>query len=324
MRNLRRRRGAAAVDYGLLVGLIALAVLVAVSQTGTAISGLMTAASNALEGSLDVPPAGSGGSNGTGGAPQDSADVPSGRQVFTASTTWTVPDGVTQLRVLAVGGGGGGGSRFAGGGASGGVTVGSLSVTPGQQIAVTVGAAGTGGPNTANTPGTDGGASSFGAIVAGGGGGSALFAPGVAPAGGSGGGGGNACDAYGTSGMGGTAGSAGDASHYGPTNHYNACASGGAGGGAAALAQFTGASVQYAPGGAGFYGNGGDALNHSGGSGGGGGGGVTIDGAGSGAPDSSWGYGGKGFGAGGAGGNFTGQQLYAGSDGAAGVIYIEW
>ena len=91
-------------------------------------------------------------------------------EVFDTSTTWTVPDGVTAVEVVAVGGGGGGGggaggagnplatsspnnwtfSEFGagggGGGGGGGHIVRSLvSVTPGDTIPITIGAGGTGG-----------------------------------------------------------------------------------------------------------------------------------------------------------------------------------
>lgn len=75
-------------------------------------------------------------------------------QVFTASGTFTVPTGVTAVKVTVVGGGGGGGyagydidgARYAGGGAQGGMAIKYLSgLTPGATLAVTVGAAGSAG-----------------------------------------------------------------------------------------------------------------------------------------------------------------------------------
>ena len=99
---------------------------------------------------------------------------------FTTSgtTTWTVPAGVTSLRVLVVGGGGGGGgcdSKNQGGsvsrgvGGSGGAVIenNSYTVTPGQTISITIGAGGNGGPHAAS--GFRGGDSIFGTITASGG-----------------------------------------------------------------------------------------------------------------------------------------------------------
>lgn len=86
-----------------------------------------------------------------------------GIQVFTASGTFTVPDGVTRVKVTVIGGGGGGGSTGTGGalsssgGGGGGVAIKYITgLTPGETIAVTVGAGG-----AANT---SGGTSSFGAF----------------------------------------------------------------------------------------------------------------------------------------------------------------
>ena len=89
-----------------------------------------------------------------------------GSKTFTSSGTFTVPNGVTQIRVFCVGGGGAGGfsaysmrsgrhgdswmdtnegeTQGGGGGGGGGyVTNTTMNVTPGQQISVTIGAGGT-------------------------------------------------------------------------------------------------------------------------------------------------------------------------------------
>ncbi|MEG7628339.1 glycine-rich domain-containing protein, partial [Listeria monocytogenes] len=86
--------------------------------------------------------------------------------VFTSSTTWTVPQGVYRIFVQCWGGGGGGGGGAAvmldggsyyayasgGGGGGGGYASGWLSVSPGQNITVNVGAGGVGGAgNVKNT-----------------------------------------------------------------------------------------------------------------------------------------------------------------------------
>jgi hypothetical protein len=89
---------------------------------------------------------------------------------FAASTTWTVPAGVTEALFIVIGGGGGGGSYqsvggYTGGnGGKGGLSIGrSTTLTPGASLTVTVGA---GGGISGN-----GGSSSFSGISATGGGG---------------------------------------------------------------------------------------------------------------------------------------------------------
>lgn len=113
-----------------------------------------------------------------------------GGQVFTASETYTIPTGVTEIEVKvwgAGGGAGGGGSGSGGGGGGGGgaFVIGLLPVSVcSGDVAITVGIAGAGGPVNGN--GYAGGASSVSCssqtITAGGGGGG--------NSGGSGGGGG--------------------------------------------------------------------------------------------------------------------------------------
>jgi hypothetical protein len=101
-------------------------------------------------------------------------------QVFTASGTFTVPVGVSAVKVTLVGGGGGGGGvtvfsfneGASGGGGGGGVCIAYVTgLTAGGTVAVTVGIAGTAGGVGAT--GGAGGTSSFGAYCSatGGGGG---------------------------------------------------------------------------------------------------------------------------------------------------------
>lgn len=110
---------------------------------------------------------------------------------------WTVPTGITSVDVLVVGGGGGGGSsKFSyggggGGGAGGVVSQINYAVTPGQHIAVTVGAGGSAGVPGAAYQGSNGAASAFKNLAAEGGGGGGSGGSGglsVGRAGGSGGG----------------------------------------------------------------------------------------------------------------------------------------
>ncbi len=88
-------------------------------------------------------------------------------QVFTSTGTFTVPAGVTKVKVTLIGGGGGGGGGNncinAGGGGGGGAAIEIISgLTPAGTVTVTVGAGGTGGG--VDAPGGTGGTSSFGAF----------------------------------------------------------------------------------------------------------------------------------------------------------------
>ena len=95
------------------------------------------------------------------------------QQIFTSSTSFTVPDQVKVINeYLVLGGGGGGGfSRAAGGGAGGMVSGTELTVTPGESITVTVGGGGDKGTPSAPKQGSNGGESAFGSVKANGGGG---------------------------------------------------------------------------------------------------------------------------------------------------------
>jgi hypothetical protein len=112
-------------------------------------------------------------------------------QVFTSSGTFVVPNGVSAVHVTVTGGGGAAGyhaSMPGGGGGAGGQAIGVVSgLTPGQSIAVTVGAGGAAPSTPAN--GSAGGTSSFGTYMSatGGGGGFGGTIVQFAMAGGSGG-----------------------------------------------------------------------------------------------------------------------------------------
>ena len=87
---------------------------------------------------------------------------------FTASTTWTVPNGVYLINdVFVVGGGGGGGGGGAAGGGGGGQYnfSSNYATSPGSTISVVIGNGGTG----SNPTGGSGQSSSFGSVSAGGG-----------------------------------------------------------------------------------------------------------------------------------------------------------
>jgi hypothetical protein len=84
-------------------------------------------------------------------------------QVFSTTTTWTCPTGVTKVKAMAIGGGGGGGGfsgcTVGGRGGYGGVGIGVYTVTPGTVYTVTIGA---GGNASNSATGTAGGESWFG------------------------------------------------------------------------------------------------------------------------------------------------------------------
>ncbi len=113
-------------------------------------------------------------------------------QSFTASGSFTVPQGVSRVRVTVIGGGGAGGTDAqlpGGGGGAGGRALRIISgLTPGAVIPVTVGAGGV--ASTSPADGSPGGTSSFGVYVSatGGQGGSGGFANSAAAGGGGGGG----------------------------------------------------------------------------------------------------------------------------------------
>ena len=101
-------------------------------------------------------------------------ELPTGRQSFTSSGTFSVPTGITAVDVLVVGGGGGSGRRGGGGGAGGLIFRPGFPVTPGGTVTVTVGCGGS-PASTQTGPGMRGGNgqdSAFGTLTAKGGGGS--------------------------------------------------------------------------------------------------------------------------------------------------------
>lgn len=113
--------------------------------------------------------------------------VESGEIVFTESTVWTVPDGVSVVDIFCVGGGGGGGGTYdreitstgriterIGGGGGGGYTATelSVSVTTGEQITVVIGSGGKQGTGywyydgtTGNGTLTDGGSGGTTSVI---------------------------------------------------------------------------------------------------------------------------------------------------------------
>ena len=91
-------------------------------------------------------------------------------QLFTANGTFTVPAGITKIKVCVYGGGAGGSGggsatqHGGGGGGAGGFAEGTYSVTPLASFTVTIGLGGTGG--SPDNSGGNGGTSGFGALIA--------------------------------------------------------------------------------------------------------------------------------------------------------------
>ena len=95
--------------------------------------------------------------------------------IYTKSGSWTVPANVTSVNVFLFGGGGGAGytshtgdsdnsgTGYGGGGGSGRMAKSTLTVTPGQSIAITIGAGGARG--SAGGTGGTGGTTSFGTLL---------------------------------------------------------------------------------------------------------------------------------------------------------------
>ncbi|CAN7389906.1 beta strand repeat-containing protein [Acidovorax sp. LjRoot194] len=243
------------------------------------------------------------------------------------AATWTVPSGVTRVRIVATGGGGASsrshGSNTSPGGHGGRVTA-VLTVNSGDTFALIVGGGGQASTYSNNSygGGGGGGASSFRAgtadqIIAGGGGGGGVI-------GGRGGNGGGAGTGAGEAGSGPGAASGGGAGIGGaggtdPYGFWNG-SSGGAGNGGG------GGSNTYAVGGAGNGGgnggNGGGLFGSGGGGGyGGGGGSASISGT------SGWGGGGGGGSTGPSGSSYSvstngGNSSAAGGDGSITIEYL--
>jgi hypothetical protein len=110
--------------------------------------------------------------------PPAQAATPRGMQVFTSNGTFTVPAGVTALKVTAIGGGGGGGSSQdlappgdppnivnGGPGGAGAIYFTYLNTTPGTAFTVSVGAGGAGAASDVFPNGGNGGQSAFGITV---------------------------------------------------------------------------------------------------------------------------------------------------------------
>lgn len=272
----------------------------------------------------------------------------------TGSFNWSVPSGVTSVRVLVVAGGGGGGTRNsgagtggtdggAGAGAGGMIDVPSFPVSPGGTVSGSVGRGGFGGANgysSGETPGEKGTNSTFGTLTAIGGGYGGC-GPGGPIAnggpGGSGGGRGGGGSASGPTGSAEQPGQPGDSGTYGYGNaggpNPNQAPYSGAGGGGAGGVGGTGGNGRRAPGGSGRNSDiSGSTVTYAGGGGGGSGSSTSIGaGGGSGGGGAGGEPGQNGFdggtnlgggGGGGAGANPSGGG--AGGRGGPGIVIVRY
>ena len=242
-----------------------------------------------------------------------------GQQTFTASTIFTIPAGVRSIDLFCVGGGAGGGGgdglapTNAGGGGGAGYTTTqkNISVTPGQQINIIVGAGGTGG-NWINGSGVSN-AGGLSKVTINGqdyciaNGGSVAF--GAGSKGGSGGGGGGRMTS-------GTSQSAGNGGSNG-SNGFEGYDYGGAGQGTTTKAFGESSNTLYAGGGGG--GGNGQRDNSWRGFGGAGGGGNGADAMGNAGSNGT-----PGTGGGGGGGYQYGRNPGSGYAGGSGICLIRW
>ena len=136
-------------------------------------------------------PAGATGPQGpAGSAGPSTIQILAGSAVYSTSGTFAVPQGVTSVLVTMCGGGGAGGDDMnnvgAGGGGGGGYVRATVSVTPGDQIPVTVGAGGVAPAIGSGANGGNGGDTTFGTLLlaAGGAGGQSDVSGGAGGAGG--------------------------------------------------------------------------------------------------------------------------------------------
>jgi hypothetical protein len=278
---------------------------------------------------------------------QNATIVDNSTNAYTITNVGSVTTGAampfTQLKTPAVdylvvaGGGGGGNGNAGGGGGAGGLLQGTVPVTAGSAITVTVGSGGAGGALSLsdNTlAGSVGQNSVFGSISATGGGGGG--ASGVSSsAGGSGGGSGGSANNQ----VGGSQGIAGQGNKGGVGNNINYPKSGGGGGagtvgqdyyynasgpqfsgngGAGIASAISGTVSAYSGGG----GGGGDyrgttvTTTTTGGSGGGGAGSLTTTGT-NGSPNTGGGGGGGGL-------SLSPTTFYAGGTGGSGIVIVSY
>ena len=135
--------------------------LLAVGQTGGQGSGGGGGGADQSNANIAVGTPGNGGAGADGYAtvvfynPSAPAPLATGRVTFTASTTWVVPAGITQARMIVWGGGGGGGGTWSGYGGNAAHAI--VGVTPGSTLTITVGTGGAGNATGAGARGATSG-----------------------------------------------------------------------------------------------------------------------------------------------------------------------
>lgn len=191
------------------------------------------------------------------------------KQIFTASGTFTIPTGVTAVKVTVCGGGGAGGGASAtqdgGGGGSGSTGIKWLTgLTPGNTLSVTIGGGGTGASAAAGGNGTGStiasGTQTITSIVTNGGTGGPIATSGNGA----------------TGGDGGAAGTGGDMNLQGTAGSNGSALSGGSGGGSIFGGAARGATGAVGNNAGGFCSGGGGAGQNVNNAGGNGSGGVAL------------------------------------------------
>jgi hypothetical protein len=274
-----------------------------------------------------------------------SETVAVGQSAYTTAGTYTftVPAGVTSLSAVVIGGGGGGGGADDGqirnetnnGGGGGGLAYGTIAVTPGETLNITVGTGGAGGVADAAAGGPGGTSTivrSATTLLSGGGGAGGRYrSNGLTDAGGASGGtarigggsGGNSGTGSNNSGATGGGGAGGYFGNGGNGGAYNAAgsASTGAGGGGGGGYNTTSNTLRAGGGGGtGILGSGADGSAGTGGSGGGGGGGSSGTSGGG----NTTGLGGQYGGGGGGKSDSTAGTTTIGGAGTNGAVRIIW
>jgi hypothetical protein len=274
-----------------------------------------------------------------------SSAVAVGQSAYTTEGTYTfiVPAQVTSISAVVIGGGGGGGgaddaqirNETNNGGGGGGLAYGTIAVTPGETLNITVGTGGAGGVADAIGGGAGGTSTivrSATTLLSGGGGARGRYrSQGLTDAGGASGGtarigggsGGNSGTGSGNSGATGGGGAGGYSGNGGAGGAFNSAgsASTGAGGGGGGGYNTTSNTLRAGGGGGtGILGSGADGTAGTGGSGGGGGGGSSGTSGGG----NTTGLGGQYGGGGGGKSDSTAGTLTIGGAGTNGAVRILW
>ena len=240
------------------------------------------------------------------------AEVITASFTVSASTTWTVPEGVTSVEVYAWGaggaGGGGGTSGAGGAGGGGGFASGTISVTGGESLNLRIGGTGSPGATIVNS-GSGGGSGGYTGILRGG---DVLI---LASGGGGGGGGDNSSATAGGAGGagGGTTGTAGGTSLSAGGGGGGTSGAGGVGGSGGGNSGTAGSSLAGGEGADGRSAAGVDGSGPAGGSVGGAAGGTEVNRGFAGGGGGGGGY----YGGGGGSGSLTGNAGGGGGGGGS-------